>query len=361
MQLSVSPKDSGPALGQPARPDAATLDPFLHAPATVLVADDVEANREMIREMLEPLGCRVVCAEDGEKALQMAQSEAVDVVLLDVVMPCLTGYAVCQELKSNPATRLIPVVLVTALTERAERLRGIEAGADDFLTKPVSREEVVARVRSLVKLKRFTDELENAEGVLFSLARSIEAKDPYTGGHCERLSAYSVALGSELGLNSEQIVALRRAGIVHDIGKVAVPDHILLKPGPLTAEERKLMELHTIVGERICAPLRSFRLVLPIIRHHHEKLDGSGYPDGLKGEQIPITARVLQVVDVFDALTTHRPYRKALRSGEALAVLRAEAKRGWWDMRLVEKFAEIVPALLEQHGGEIEQGLGAER
>jgi putative two-component system response regulator len=266
----------------------------------------------------------------------------VDVALVDVVMPLRTGFSVCNELKSDPLTRLTPIVLVTGLSDREDRIRGIECGADDFLSKPVNREELLARMNSLLKLKQFTDELENAETVLFTLARSIEAKDPYTEGHCERLSHYSVALAERLGLNGELTVALRRAGIVHDIGKVAVPDHILLKPGPLTPEERKVMEQHTIIGERICAPLKSFRHVLPIIRFHHEKQNGAGYPDGLSGDQIPLTARILQTVDIFDALTTDRPYRSALPVEEALKQMRMEADRGWWDKHLLEEFSAMV-------------------
>jgi putative two-component system response regulator len=190
-------------------------------------------------------------------------------------------------------------------------------------------------------LKQFTDELDNAETVLSSLALSIEAKDPYTEGHCDRLSKYSVSLAEKLGLPEDLRVALRRGGLVHDIGKLTVPEHILLKPGPLTPEERKIMEQHTIAGERICAPLKSFRHVLPIIRHHHEKWDGSGYPDGLKGEQIPLTARILQITDIYDALTTDRPYRKALSPEKAFAIMREEVKRGWWDWSILDEFEAI--------------------
>jgi len=187
-----------------------------------------------------------------------------------------------------------------------------------------------------VRLKRFTDELENAETVLCSLARSIEAKDPYTEGHCDRLSRYTVSLGEKIGLSEEQCVALRRGGIVHDIGKVAVPESVLLKPGPLDAAERKIMEEHPIAGERICAPLKSFRNVLPIIRSHHEKQDGTGYPDHLKGDAIPLTARILQTVDIYDSLTTDRPYRKALPREKALEIMWKETRQGWWDAKLVD-------------------------
>lgn len=312
--------------------------------STILVADDVAANRELFREMLEPQGYDVICAADGEEALDIIRHRPVDAALLDVVMPHRTGFDVCRAVKEDDATRLIPVVLVTGLKDHDDRIQGIQCGADDFISKPVHHQELLARVRSLVRLKQFTDELENAETVLYTLALSIEAKDPYTEGHCARLSEYSVALGKRLGLPQDTLVALRRAGIVHDIGKVAVPDNILLKPGPLTPDERRVMEQHTVVGERICTPLKSFRPVLPIIRHHHERQDGTGYPDGLRGEQIPLVARVLQTVDLFDALTTDRPYRKALPQAEALNLMRSEAERGWWDRRLIEEFAGLLAA-----------------
>jgi putative two-component system response regulator len=236
----------------------------------------------------------------------------------------------------------VPVILVTGLCAASDRIQGIVSGADGFLNKPVNPHEVRARVKSLLRLKSYIDELENAEIVLTSLANSIEAKDPYTHGHCERLSNYSVALGKKVGLSDELCVALRKGGIVHDIGKVAVPERILLKPARLTPDEWYIMKQHPAVGERICAPLRSFRTVLPIIRHHHEKLDGTGYPDGLKGDEIPLTARILQTVDIYDALTTDRPYRSALPIEEALETMRGEAKRGWWDCALIDEFESLV-------------------
>jgi len=308
----------------------------------ILVADDHEANRDLLSALLGAEGYDVVCAADGLQALARVGSDSIDLALLDVVMPGLTGFEICQAIKSKADTRLIPVILLTSLNSDADRIHGIKCGADDFLNKPVNKHELLARAHSLLRLKHFTDELDNAETVLLSLALSIEAKDPYTEGHCERLSKYSVALGEEMGLSEELRVALRRGGLVHDIGKLAVPEHILLKPGPLTPEERKIMEQHTITGERICAPLRSFRLVLPIIRHHHEKSDGSGYPDGLKGTQIPLTARILQVTDIYDALTTDRPYREALLPEKAFAIMWDEVKRGWWDGRVLDQFETIV-------------------
>jgi putative two-component system response regulator len=310
--------------------------------ATILVADDSWVNLDLLSELLQAEGYRVFCVLDGEEALTTVMAEEIDLVLLDVVMPGRSGFDVCRAIKSNPKTRLVPVVLVTGLSESSDRIRGIESGADDFLNKPVNKEELLARTRSLLRLKQFTDDLESAESVLFSLALSIEAKDPYTQGHCDRLSKYSVALAEQLRLPEEVQVALRRAGIVHDIGKVAVPEHILLKPGPLTPEERKIMEQHPLTGERICAPLKSFRRVLPIIRYHHEKLDGSGYPDGLKGEEIPLTARVLQTVDIYDSLTTDRPYRKAFAPQAAFAMMNEEVKKGWWDGSLLNEFEALI-------------------
>ena len=309
---------------------------------TILVADDQAANRELLDELLSSEGFNVLTAADGASALEHLNLVNIDLVLLDVMMPELNGFEVCTRIKANPDTYLIPVVLVTALSDKQDRIEGIRVGADDFLSRPVDRTELLTRVRSLIKLKHRTDELERAESVLFSLARSIEGKDPYTHGHCERLMNYSVSLGEHLGLPEEQIVALRRAGIVHDIGKVAVPDAILLKPGKLTPDEWKLIKEHPVVGERICSPLKSFRAVLPIIRHHHEKFDGSGYPDGLRAEAIPVTARILQIVDVFDALTTERPYKQAFSVTDALQTMKQEVGKGWWDPQIFGEFEQLV-------------------
>jgi putative two-component system response regulator len=309
---------------------------------TILVADDQPANRELLEELLTAQGFKVITVSDGAEALDQVVKTPVDLILLDVMMPDLNGFEVCRKIKANPETYLIPVVLVTALSDKQDRIEGLRANADDFLTRPVDRAELLARVQSLIKLKQRTDELERAEAVLFALARSIEGKDPYTGGHCERLSEYSASLGQHLGLPDEQITALRRAGVVHDIGKIAIPDSIILKPSSLSPDEWKLMREHPVVGERICAPLKSFRLVLPIIRHHHEKFDGSGYPDGLQGENIPVTARVLQIVDVYDALTTVRPYKPAFSITDAMQTMKLEVAKGWWDAHIFDEFEQLV-------------------
>lgn len=309
---------------------------------TVLVVDDDPSVRSVLKQMLEKQGLIVRTAPDGAHALDMVRSEAPDLVLLDIMMPNLTGLDVCRQLKGALETRLIPVVLVTGLDDRADRLAGIEAGADDFLSKPFDRAELIARVQSLLRMKRYTDELERAESVLIALARAVEERDPYTHGHCGRLATLGAALGRRLGLAPTLIVALERGGYLHDIGKITIPDSILQKKGRLTPDEWDLMRQHPEAGERICRGLRSLQPVLPVIRHHHERLDGSGYPDGLEGEEIPITARVLQVVDVYDALTTERPYKGSLPREEALAIMEAEVEKGWWDPHVFDEFRAMV-------------------
>jgi putative two-component system response regulator len=311
----------------------------------VLVVDD---NREIMLVMRELLAGRdydVVGVESVAEAEAEIRRQVPDLVLSDVLMPGKSGYEFCREFKSNPATRLVPFVMITGLSDRESKLKGIEAGADDFLNKPIFAEELFARVKSLLTLKEFTDELETAESVLCTLGLSVESRDPYTVGHCERLAENAVALGYHLGLDEASIVALRRGGYLHDLGKIAVPDDILKKGADLTPEEWQVMKQHPLTGENICKPLKSLRLVLPIIRSHHEHSDGSGYPDGLHKGEIPLLARILQVVDVYDALRTARPYKPAHTHEQAAATMRQEARAGLWDAELVDAFL----AMLKEH------------
>ena len=308
----------------------------------VLVVDDLPKNVEMLQRALEQRGYQVRTAADGVDALRELAAEPPDIVLLDVMMPGMDGFEVCRRIKANPVTRLTPVVLVTGLGDREDRIRGIEAGADDFLTKPPVLAELTARVRSLVRLKRFTDELESAESMVVSLAMTIEARDAYTEGHCERLARFATALGRRLRLPEDDLAALYRGGYLHDVGKVAVPDVVLLKEGPLSTEERVIMQRHPVVGDRLCSGLRSLRRVRPIIRHHHERLDGSGYPDGLHGDAIPLLAQIISIVDIYDALTTVRPYRRTLTASEACTQLSEEVRQGWLSRPLVEEFSVLV-------------------
>jgi putative two-component system response regulator len=306
--------------------------------AYILVVDDNHDNTLLMRELLVSRGYDVDTACSAEEAEAKVRERHPDLLLLDVVMPGKSGYELCHDLKEDVETRLIPIVMITGLTDREDKVRGIESGADDFLNKPIFPEELFARVKSLLKLKEFTDELDNAEAVLCTLGLSVEARDPYTEGHCERLSRYAGALGEHLALGGEPILALKRGGYLHDLGKIRVPDLILKKGDKLTHEEWVIMKQHPLTGEAICKPLRSLKLVLPIIRHHHEHWNGNGYPDGLKGNEIPLLARVLQVVDVYDALRTARPYKPALAHEEAARTMAEEARSGLWDPDLVAEF-----------------------
>lgn len=308
----------------------------------ILVVDDNPSTMSLMHDLLSSRGYDVVAMPDAAQAELEILRHPPDLVLSDVVMPGKSGYELCRELKENPATRLIPFVLITGLTEREDRVRGIESGADDFLNKPIYPEELFARVKSLLKLKEFTDELETAESVLCTLGLSVESRDPYTEGHCERLAENASNLGRHLHLDQEAIIALRRGGYLHDLGKIAVPDEILKKGANLTPEEWVIMKRHPITGENICRPLKSLRLVLPIIRNHHEHFNGTGYPDGLRGQNIPLLARILQVVDVYDALRTTRPYKPALSHEQAAVTMREEGRVGLWDEELVVEFFSML-------------------
>lgn len=311
------------------------------AAGRILVADDLAANRDLLAGLLTREGYSVTVVDDGAAALDAVARDCPDLVLSDVLMPHVNGFELCRRLKGNPHTRLVPVVLVTSLRDREDRIEGINAGADDFLSKPVDAHELKARVRSLVRLKRFTDDLDHAETVILSLAMTIEARDKGTAGHCERMAAYATAFGVHLELRDEDLAALHRGGYLHDVGKVGVPDNVLLKPGPLTSDEFAVMKRHTVIGDALCGELRLLRPVRAIVRHHHERRDGSGYPDGLRGDGIPLLAQIMAIVDVYDALTHDRVYRKAMSPVDACTELLNEAAAGKHRPELVQEFVVL--------------------
>lgn len=318
-----------------------------HAPAVLLV-DDEPLNLELLAAYLEPDGYCVTAVRSGSAALEQVASEPPDLILLDAMMPGLDGFAVCAQLKSAVETRLIPVVMVTALAAREDRVQGIAVGADDFLSKPVSRLELLTRVRSLVRVKRYVDELENVEHVVLALAKAIEVRDGYTEEHTERVCARAVALGTALGLSPSLRTVLHHGGMLHDVGKIGIPEAILGKPGALTDAEFAVMREHPVKGVEICRPLRS-RLIaeaLPIIRHHHERIDGRGYPDGLRGEEIPLLARIMAISDAYDAMTSDRPYRRGMSAVGALEVLQQGAGTQW-DGALVAEFVQMEAGTLD--------------
>jgi putative two-component system response regulator len=306
---------------------------------SLLIVDDHPRGAAALEMLLVAAGYEVRTAPGGAAALRLVRDEPPDLVLMDVRMPGMDGFDACRSIKEDDQTRLIPVVLVTAFDDSRSRIRGIEVGADDFISKPINPSELLARVGALLRVKRYTDELDSAESVLVALSLTIEVRDGMTEGHCQRLAEHASALGRTIGLDDDDVFALRRGGFLHDIGKVGIPDAVLFKPGPLTFGEYELIKQHTTIGDRICCGLRSLRKVRPIVRHHHERLNGTGYPDGLRGDAIPLLAQIMSVVDVFDALINPRPYRAALPVAHAIDELRREAEFEWLRPDLVEIFA----------------------
>ena len=309
--------------------------------ATILIADDNQAMREAIIRFVEAEGYTALAARNGREALALTLEKLPDLVLLDVTMPDIDGFEVCRRLKNDPRTALIPITMLTVLDSPDHRRYGIEAGADDFLTKPFDERLLRARLQSQLRTKRLTDQLERTESVIVALALAVEAKDMYTEGHLWRLAHYGEQLAVAAGLSAEASRAVWQGGLLHDIGKIGVADGILQKPAPLTPEEYAQVKQHPEYGARIIAPLRFARDVAPIVRGHHEHWDGSGYPYGLRGEEIPVGARIIAIVDAYDAMTTDRPYRRALTPERAVQRLRARSGIQW-DPELTALFISLI-------------------
>lgn len=343
-----------PSLELPVRPEGTDLslgweDVFGNTthPPSVLIVDSVELNRRLLRSMFKTAPYRFLEASSPTQALAILEREKIDLVILELMLPEMSGLELCRRLKADRRTQLIPILILTSLHGAENEIAGISSGADEFLTRPLHPSVVRARVRAMLRNKAAIDSLEEAEAILFALAQTIEQRDQYTGGHCQRLATYGLTLGLALGLSRPELLALHRGAYLHDIGKIAVPDAVLFKSGELDSDEWSLMRQHTVRGEEICRPMKSLAPVLPIIRNHHERWDGSGYPDGLKGDKIPLLARILQIVDIYDALTTNRPYKRAHTHAEAIELLQQEADRGWRDAELVSLFREVCGSVTE--------------
>lgn len=331
--------------------------PFAGKQARILVVDDMATNRALVRHVLSVLPYEITEAATGEAALQLLSDLPFDAVLLDVMMPGISGFDVCQKVRTDPDRSLLPIIMLTSLGSPDDVARGMEVGASDFVTKPFNGIELAARVKAAVEHKRLTDRLDDTESALFALARMVEAKDRTTGDHCDRLSHMAVVFGQALGLSFDELEALRRGGVLHDIGKLGIPDAILLKNGPLDEREWSVMRQHPAIGARLCSPLKTMRRTVDIIRSHHEKWNGTGYPDALSNTQIPLLARVFQIVDVYDALSSHRPYKPPFSPDRVQAIIEDEAAKGFWDPELVPIFL----TLLRSHPEQLERVTVAER
>ncbi|MGI2176624.1 HD domain-containing phosphohydrolase [Shewanella frigidimarina] len=339
----------------------------------ILVVDDNRQNIELMQAYLEPKGYNIVTATGGQEALDTLANHPIDLILLDIMMPGMNGFEVTRRVRQNETLKLLPIVLITALRETKERVKGIDAGCDDFITKPVDKNELLSRVKSLLKIKDYNDlranynkqleadvaeRTEDLRQALASLkAASLETihrltmaseyKDEETGAHIQRMSLYSEAVARSVGLDEHTVENILFSASMHDLGKISTPDHILLKPGKLDAAEWEIMKQHTVVGANILKGSNSevIKMGEVIARSHHEKWDGSGYPEGLKGSDIPIAARIVAIADVFDALSSTRPYKKSFSEEKTFAIIR-EGSGSHFDPDIVDAFFAVQKEIL---------------
>ena len=308
----------------------------------ILIVDDIEAHAELMEAFLIREGYNVQATTNAQEAIRFTKNLSPDLAILDVMMPGMNGYDLCKSLKSLSGRKFFPIILLTGLDQLENKITGIEAGADDFFSKPFNSIELTTKIRSLIKLKRLQDELDHSEDIILTLAVAIEAKDPYTKGHSERVSNLSKKLAIFIGLSQAESITIKKAATLHDIGKIGLKEDILHKRGPLQKNELELIRRHPIIGEDICKPLHSLKQILPGIRYHHERWDGRGYPDRLKGEDIPIIARIISVIDSFDVIVSERPYRRSYSINAAINLMNTEKSSGQWDPWLVEKFITMI-------------------
>lgn len=330
---------------------------MLDTEPTILLVDGFDLNRRVVRATLNCTGARFIEAKRPSEAFDILTRERVDLVICDMFLPESSGMIFCRQLKADRATQLLPVLMLTSVEGSEHEVEGLTNGADEFLLQPSNPSVLKARVLSMLRHKAALDSLDEVESILFTLAQAVEERDKCTSDHCRRLSYFSVELGIRLGLSRNELLALHRGGYLHDIGKIGIPDSILNKTGELTEDEWRIMRSHVIRGEEICRPMKSLSNVLPIIRHHHEKWDGTGYPDRLKGENIPLLARILQIADVFDALSSERSYKKALSVSEACRQLEKEVEAGWRDSVLVPIFIRMLQS--QEESNKMTRGLRA--
>ena len=315
---------------------------------SILVVDDVPSNLELMEAVFMKEGFRVYTALGADAAIDLFMNNSIDLAVLDVMMPGVDGFELCARLKDMSGKRFFPVILLTALTDRHSKIKGIASGADDFMSKPFDNSELMMKIKSLLKLKRLNEELDHSENIILTLAVAMEARDPYTKGHSTRVSKLSLDFVSFLGLPETDRKEMKKAGILHDIGKICLSESLLRKPGPLTREEVEMIKTHAVLGEELCRPLVSMKKILPSIRHHHERWDGGGFPDGLGGEEIPLMARILAIVDSFDAMVSVRPYRDRRSVRVTLETMRAEKYDGQWDSELLGYFLNMMWPLAEK-------------